>query len=89
MPLAGGWHLILMQSLATGFGYAFFFRLQQVGGPIYLSRISYVNTAVVGRVRRIIVRRTFERIDLARDGTCLCQRRAGQSDTGQERVRSL
>jgi drug/metabolite transporter (DMT)-like permease len=46
MPLAGGWHLILMQSLATGFGYAFFFRLQQVGGPIYLSRISYVNTAV-------------------------------------------
>jgi drug/metabolite transporter (DMT)-like permease len=27
-------------------GYAFFFRLQQVGGPIYLSQISYVNTAV-------------------------------------------
>ncbi|MGH6924435.1 MAG: DMT family transporter [Propylenella sp.] len=45
-PLAAGWRLILMQSLATGFGYAFFFRLQQVGGPLYLSQISYVNTAV-------------------------------------------
>lgn len=45
-PLADGWHLILLQSLATGVGYAFFFRLQQVGGPIYLSQISYVNTAV-------------------------------------------
>ncbi len=45
-PLVVGWHLILLQSLATGVGYAFFFRLQQVGGPIYLSQISYVNTAV-------------------------------------------
>ena len=44
--LADGWHLILLQSLATGIGYAFFFRLQQVGGPVYLSQISYVNTAV-------------------------------------------
>ena len=32
--------------MATGIGYAFFFRLQQVGGPVYLSQISYVNTAV-------------------------------------------
>ena len=38
--------MILLQSLATGIGYAFFFRLQQVGGPVYLSQISYVNTAV-------------------------------------------
>jgi drug/metabolite transporter (DMT)-like permease len=45
-PLTAGWHLILLQSLATGVGYAFFFRLQQVGGPLYLSQISYVHTAV-------------------------------------------
>ena len=45
-PLAAGWHLIALQSLATGIGYAFFFRLQQVGGPVYLSQISYVNTGV-------------------------------------------
>ena len=45
-PLAAGWHLILFQSFATGVGYAFFFRLQQVGGPVYLSQISYVNTGV-------------------------------------------
>jgi drug/metabolite transporter (DMT)-like permease len=48
-PLAGvasGWPLILAQSLSTGFGYAFFFRLQQVGGPVYLSQIGYLNTAV-------------------------------------------
>ena len=45
-PLQNGWRLMLLQSLATGIGYAFFFRLQQVGGPVYLSQISYVNTAV-------------------------------------------
>jgi drug/metabolite transporter (DMT)-like permease len=44
--LRAGWWLILAQSLATGIGYAFFFRLQQVGGPVYLSQISYVNTGV-------------------------------------------
>jgi drug/metabolite transporter (DMT)-like permease len=44
--LARGWPLILLQSLVTGIGYAFFFRLQQVGGPVYLSQISYVNTGV-------------------------------------------
>jgi drug/metabolite transporter (DMT)-like permease len=44
--LANGWPLIVMQSLMTGIGYAFFFRLQQVGGPVYLSQISYVNTGV-------------------------------------------
>jgi drug/metabolite transporter (DMT)-like permease len=44
--LQEGWSLILLQSLVTGIGYAFFFRLQQVGGPIYLSQISYVNTGV-------------------------------------------
>jgi drug/metabolite transporter (DMT)-like permease len=41
-----GWRLIALQSLALGIGYAFFFRLQQVGGPVYLSQISYVNTGV-------------------------------------------
>ena len=41
-----GWKLMLVQSLATGCGYAFMFRLQQVGGPIFLSQLSYVNTAV-------------------------------------------
>ena len=48
-PLTGlsqGWPLIALQSLFTGIGYAFFFRLQQVGGPVYLSQISYVNTGV-------------------------------------------
>jgi drug/metabolite transporter (DMT)-like permease len=45
-PLAAGWWLIALQSIATGVGYAFFFRLQQVGGPVYLSQISYVNTGV-------------------------------------------
>ena len=41
-----GWWLIALQGLATGIGYAFFFRLQQIGGPVYLSQISYVNTGV-------------------------------------------
>jgi drug/metabolite transporter (DMT)-like permease len=44
--LERGWRLIGLQSLATGIGYAFFFRLQEVGGPVYLSQISYVNTGV-------------------------------------------
>lgn len=44
--LGAGWHLILLQSLASGIGYALFFRLQQIGGPVYLSQISYVHTGV-------------------------------------------
>jgi drug/metabolite transporter (DMT)-like permease len=44
--IASGLSLIAAQSLAVGIGYAFFFRLQQVGGPVYLSQISYVNTGV-------------------------------------------
>ncbi|MEO5321878.1 DMT family transporter [Mesorhizobium sp. CC13] len=44
--LANGWHLIAMQCVATGVGYGLFFRLQQVGGPVYVSQMSYVNTAV-------------------------------------------
>jgi drug/metabolite transporter (DMT)-like permease len=44
--LESAWPLLLLQSATTGVGYAMFFRLQQVGGPIYLSQISYVNTAV-------------------------------------------
>lgn len=44
--LTAGSGLIAAQSLAIGIGYAFFFRLQQVGGPVYLSQISYVNTGV-------------------------------------------
>jgi drug/metabolite transporter (DMT)-like permease len=44
--LVRGWWVVAVQSVATGIGYAFFFRLQQVGGPVYLSQISYVNTAV-------------------------------------------
>ncbi|MDQ8698219.1 DMT family transporter [Hyphomicrobium sp. LHD-15] len=43
---ADGVGLVAAQSLAIGIGYAFFFRLQQVGGPVYLSQISYLNTAV-------------------------------------------
>ena len=38
--------IIIGQSFASGFGYFFFFRLQQAGGPVYLSQISYVNTTV-------------------------------------------
>ena len=44
--LREGWWLVLAQSFATGIGYAFFFRLQKIGGPVYLSQISYVNTGV-------------------------------------------
>jgi drug/metabolite transporter (DMT)-like permease len=44
--LSGAWWLVVAQGLATGVGYGFFFRLQQIGGPIYLSQISYVNTGV-------------------------------------------
>ena len=44
--IRAGWQLIAVQSIALGIGYAFFFRLQQVGGPVYLSQISYVNTGV-------------------------------------------
>jgi drug/metabolite transporter (DMT)-like permease len=44
--LSHGWHLMLLQSLATGIGYTMFFRLQQIGGPVYLSQISYVHTGV-------------------------------------------
>ena len=40
------WPIVVTQGLASGLGYFFFFRLQQVGGPVYLSQISYVNTAV-------------------------------------------
>lgn len=44
--IASGLSLIAAQSLALGVGYGFFFRLQQVGGPVYISQISYVNTGV-------------------------------------------
>lgn len=38
--------IMVGQGIATGLGYAFFFRLQQVGGPVFVSQLSYVNTAV-------------------------------------------
>jgi drug/metabolite transporter (DMT)-like permease len=44
--LSAGWYVPLIQALLMGIGYAMFFRLQQVGGPVYLSQISYVNTGV-------------------------------------------
>ena len=44
--LGSAWWMVAAQAIATGVGYAFFFRLQQIGGPVYLSQISYVNTAV-------------------------------------------
>ena len=44
--LRAGWWLVAAQGVATGIGYAFFFRLQQIGGPVYLSQISYVNSGV-------------------------------------------
>jgi len=36
--------LIGAQSLLAGFGYLFFFRLQQLTGPVFLSQVSYANT---------------------------------------------
>ena len=44
--LSSNWTLVAIQSIATGVGYGLFFRLQQVGGPVYVSQMSYVNTAV-------------------------------------------
>ncbi|PSJ56727.1 DMT family transporter [Kumtagia ephedrae] len=44
--LASALHLVALQCVATGVGYGLFFRLQQVGGPVYVSQMSYVNTAV-------------------------------------------
>lgn len=41
MPL-----LVLAQALTAAGMFAFFFRLQQVGGPVYLSQIGYVAAAV-------------------------------------------
>lgn len=38
--------IMAAQGIATGMGYAFFFRLQRVGGPVFVSQLSYVNTAV-------------------------------------------
>ena len=55
VPLAGGLHfdllgaspgLVLAQVTAAAGMFALFFRLQQVGGPVYLSQISYVAAAV-------------------------------------------
>lgn len=44
--LISGWHFLFAQGLATGAGFAFFFRLQLIGGPVYVSQLSYVNAAV-------------------------------------------
>ena len=79
-PLETGWRLMLLQSLATGVGYAFFFRLQQVGGPVYLSQISYVNTGGRRRLRGAPFRRAADDLDLARGRPRLRRRRARQPD---------
>lgn len=44
--IATNWKLIALQSVTLGIGYAFYFRLQRVGGPVYISQLSYVNMAV-------------------------------------------
>lgn len=41
---AAGWPFFMIQALATGLGYACFFRLQRIGGSIYVSQLSFVNT---------------------------------------------
>jgi len=55
LPLAGGLHLETLaavpgltaaQVVASGGMFAVYFRLQQVGGPVYLSQIGYVGAAV-------------------------------------------
>lgn len=38
--------LVIAQIAASSAMFAFFFRLQQVGGPVYLSQIGYVAAAV-------------------------------------------
>ena len=45
VPADGLW-VTAAQALASGIGYRLFFRLQKIGGPVYLSQISYVNTGV-------------------------------------------
>lgn len=42
--ILGALPLIGVQSLLAGFGYLFFFRLQQMTGPVFLSQVSYANT---------------------------------------------
>jgi drug/metabolite transporter (DMT)-like permease len=45
-PLAGVPFLTLAQAAASATMFAFFFRLQAVGGPVYLSQIGYVAAAL-------------------------------------------
>jgi len=45
-PLAGAPVLVLAQVAAASAMFALFFRLQAVGGPVYLSQIGYVGAAV-------------------------------------------
>jgi drug/metabolite transporter (DMT)-like permease len=45
-PLAGVPFLTLAQAAAAATMFAFFFRLQAVGGPVYLSQIGYVAAAL-------------------------------------------
>jgi drug/metabolite transporter (DMT)-like permease len=53
-PLLGSLPLVAIQMVASAGMFALFFRLQQVGGPIFLSQIGYVGAAV-GLVSGILV----------------------------------
>ena len=44
--LAGSPVLVLAQVIASSLMFVFFFRLQAVGGPVYLSQIGYIGAAV-------------------------------------------
>ena len=81
-----GWRLMLLQSLVTGIGYAFFFRLQQVGGPVYLSQISYVNTGVGVAFAVLAFRESAADLDLACGCARLRRRRARHADAPARRT---
>ena len=70
--------IIIGQSFASGFGYFFFFRLQQAGGPVYLSQISYVNTTVGVVFAAILFSELIGAIDAARCFADLRRDRAGE-----------
>ena len=48
--------------------FVFFFRLQAVGGPVYLSQIGYVGAAVGLICRHAVPRRALRGADLDRRG---------------------
>ncbi len=57
-PLANVPWLVLAQILASTCMFALYFRLQAVGGPVYLSQIGYVGAAVALLAGTLFLRET-------------------------------